>query len=253
MPEETAEQIAAREAEEATAAEAAAGEGGEGGSGDGGSNEPDPVAEARAEAEQLRTAANEAQASATAEQATLARERSEFADQKLAFAEQQAKAGDKKFPESVVKGLREEAASHRTKLREREAEVQNLKDAAKTDIERLTGEARTFEQRAVEAEKKLLRVTVGTKKGLPADLHERLIGDTQEELEKDADKLLKTVTPAPAGLDQGSRGGGSRTAAGSSGGAAGGGKGEGKGAMNDFIRSHGGRRELPGQSGATGA
>lgn len=204
----------------------------------------DPVATARAEAEAARKAANQAQASATAEQAALARERSDLADQKLKFAEQQAKKGDPGFPKEVVEKLRNEAAGYRTKLRDAETEVKKLKDAAKSDIERLTGEASAAEKRAAEAERKLMRLTVGQKAGLDPELAERLIGETEDDLKKDAAKLLKLQATPSGGLDQGPRSGRPTVTAGG---------GDPKAAMNDFLRSHGGRRELPGQSGATGA
>jgi colicin import membrane protein len=243
MPEETPEQIAAREAasqetpEQVAAAAAAAAAG---------SGADDAVAQARAAANTARQEAETAKASATAEQASLAAERSSLADEKLALAERAAKAGDKSFPPEVVEKLRGEAAGYRTKLRDAEVEVQRLKDVAKTDIERLTGEAKSFEQRAVEAEKKLLRLSVGQKAGLAPELAERLIGDDEDSLKKDAAKLLKLQGTPAGGLDQGARGGGTRPAAGA-------GAPDGKGAMNDFLRSHGGRREIAGGTSSTSA
>jgi hypothetical protein len=65
---------------------------------------------------------------------------------------------------------------------------------------------------------KLLRLTVASKKKLPMDLASRLQGETEAELEADADKLLKLVKaedtvkldggarkPAKAGEDMNSR------------------------------------------------
>lgn len=214
---------------------------------EGGSQQPDPVEAARAEAERARAAADEAKNSATTEAAAIARERSELADQKLAFAEQQAKAGNSAFPKEVVDKLRNESAGYRTKLRDAEAEVQKLKDAAKTDTERLEGAARTAEERAVKAEGRLARLLVARKAGLPDDVADRLVGDDEEALTKDAEKFAKLLgkeQPKP-NLDQGSRGGAA--------GEAGAGGGNPRAAMNDFIRSHGGRREVPGRTGATRA
>jgi hypothetical protein len=258
MPDETPEQIAAREAAEAagggsqeTPEQVAAREAAEGGSGGG----DDAVAKARAEAEAARQAADEARQSATADQAALARERSEFADQKLAFAEQQAKKGDPGFPKEVVDKIRTEAAGYRTKLREAEGEVQRLRDAAKTDVERLTGEAKTLESRALTAEQRLLKLTIARKAGLDDELADRLVGETEAELEADAKALAKKFTSATGGLDQGSRGSGTRSGGGTGGGSKGGGGAptDARAAMNNFIRSHGGQRELPGQSASTSA
>lgn len=49
------------------------------------------------------------------------------------------------------------------------------------------------EKEKSEKEKELLRLRVASKKGLPADLTDRLRGETEQELEADADKLLAFV------------------------------------------------------------
>lgn len=46
------------------------------------------------------------------------------------------------------------------------------------------------EARAEEAERRLLAVRVGLEKGLPLLLADRLVGETTEELEADADRLV---------------------------------------------------------------
>ena len=53
-----------------------------------------------------------------------------------------------------------------------------------------------YEKRDAEAkekERELLRVRVASKKGVPADLIDRLRGETEEELEADADKLIEFI------------------------------------------------------------
>ena len=49
------------------------------------------------------------------------------------------------------------------------------------------------EQEKTEKEKELLRLRVASRKGLPADLVDRLRGETEQELEADAEKLLEFI------------------------------------------------------------
>jgi hypothetical protein len=76
------------------------------------------------------------------------------------------------------------------------AELQAIKDkdASATDV--ATRKATEAEARATAAEAKLLRLTIATEKGLPANLAARLQGATEDELRADADELLKLVGPA---------------------------------------------------------
>jgi hypothetical protein len=48
-----------------------------------------------------------------------------------------------------------------------------------------------------------LRLKVASSKGIPADLFDRLRGETEEELAKDADTLLALLKPAPKADDKG--------------------------------------------------
>ncbi len=49
------------------------------------------------------------------------------------------------------------------------------------------------EKELIETKKETMRLKVAAKKGLPAELIDRLKGETEEELEADADKLLEFV------------------------------------------------------------
>jgi hypothetical protein len=69
-------------------------------------------------------------------------------------------------------------------------ELAALKEGEKTDLQKATDTAAEAEKRAVEAEKKVARLTVALRKGLTETQSKRLIGDTEEDLEKDADELL---------------------------------------------------------------
>ena len=82
------------------------------------------------------------------------------------------------------------------------ARLQAIEDAAKTQAEK-DAEARTAaEQRAAALEAELTRLKVATSKGIPADLAARLVGDTEDEMAEDADRLLalmKPTEPTPTG------------------------------------------------------
>lgn len=81
------------------------------------------------------------------------------------------------------------AQSFETRLRE-------IEDRDKTEAQRLAERAEAAERAAAEREAELRRYRVGTAKGLPADLIERLRGDSDDDLAADADKLLGLL-PAP--------------------------------------------------------
>lgn len=106
------------------------------------------------------------------------------------------------------KALEQERAARRDAektAREAQARLRAIEDQGKSDGEKLT----EAEQRAQKAENRLARVNAAIKKKLPLDLADRLIGDTSEELERDAERLAKQLTPANGGgFDQGARGGG---------------------------------------------
>lgn len=91
------------------------------------------------------------------------------------------------------------------------AELQKIRDAAKTQAEKDAEARAAAEQRATQAETDLARLRVATSKGLPAELAARLVGSTEDEMAEDADRLLAvmkpTTPPAPAGgADQGPQG-----------------------------------------------
>jgi hypothetical protein len=113
------------------------------------------------------------------------------------------------FSAEYVKGLREEAAKHRTEAKAAADKLKAREDADLSDAEKAKKEKAESDERADKAEAKLLRVEVAEKKKLTASMAARLVGDTKDELEKDADKLLKDLGTGAAGggFDQGPRGG----------------------------------------------
>lgn len=90
-------------------------------------------------------------------------------------------------------------------------ELQTLKAASQTDLERLTGERDTLKGQHGSLSAENMRLKVALKKGLVGDkavLADRLTGSSVEEMEKDADELLKLLGGGGTGFDGGARGGG---------------------------------------------
>lgn len=89
-----------------------------------------------------------------------------------------------------------------------------LEESNKSEQEKLADQLSTAVRERDEAIKAASRLRVAVEKGLPADLVDRLRGDTDDELAEDADKLLALVakddTPRPPAPDprQGGNGGG---------------------------------------------
>lgn len=80
-----------------------------------------------------------------------------------------------------------------------------ITDAQKTELERLTERAAQAEAKAAEVEQRAVRAEVSAAKGVPAAL---LSGSTQEELEASADALLEfRGKVAPPDFGAGDRGG----------------------------------------------
>lgn len=71
--------------------------------------------------------------------------------------------------------------------------LQAFEDRDKTEAQRLAERAQTAESEATKAQARLLRYEVADAKKLPAKWASRLQGSTKEELEADADTLLKEL------------------------------------------------------------
>lgn len=145
-----------------------------------------------------------------------------------------ADAGDDDIPEGLgdagkeaLKRERAAVKAERKRADDMAAKIKEFEDRDKTEAQKQAEKLADTEKRAAAAERSVLVHEVAAKKGLTgelADLASRLIGTTKEELEKDADKLLKSVGAAGGtSLDQGARG---RKSSGSSG----------NDAVNDWLR-----------------
>lgn len=97
-------------------------------------------------------------------------------------------------------------------LKKKASEFDKIAEGRKTDLERLTGERDQFKTQAEQAAADALRLRVAVKKGLVGEraaLADRLRGSTEQELEADADELLKLAgAAATTSFDAGARGGG---------------------------------------------
>lgn len=71
--------------------------------------------------------------------------------------------------------------------------LKEIEDKGKDDLQRATERADEADKKASAAEARALRAEVALAKGLTATQAKRLVGDTQEELEADADELLKDL------------------------------------------------------------
>lgn len=91
-------------------------------------------------------------------------------------------------------------------LKESLASLAQLREAQLTEeqkrqqeLETLKADLVTAQEQATTAQLEALRVLIASEKGLPAQLAGRLAGDTRDDIETDADKLLElvNVTPTP--------------------------------------------------------
>lgn len=78
-------------------------------------------------------------------------------------------------------------------LRRKAKEFDELKAKDQTEAERLQGKVQELETKAEQAERKALQQEVALAKGIPIELAYRLVGTTKEEIETDADALVKVV------------------------------------------------------------
>lgn len=97
---------------------------------------------------------------------------------------------------NVAKALKEnnkEEASRRIRLEELEAEEAKRKQAAMTESEKAKAELGVIQAELTKLRRAELLRQVAEKVGLPAILAIRIMGETPEELEADAQELLKNV------------------------------------------------------------
>lgn len=89
---------------------------------------------------------------------------------------------------AALKKANKEAEQFRLKLKE-------FEDRDKSDAERLSETNKSLEERARKAEIDLCRYRVAMRKGLTETQARRLVGESEEDLEADADDLLEAFGP----------------------------------------------------------
>jgi len=100
-----------------------------------------------------------------------------------------APASQAELDEIVSKRLARERAKYSdyADVKAKAAKFDEVEESKKSDLDKLTGKLTKAEQRAIEAEQKLLKSEVAREKGVPVAL---LTGSTKEELEAAADALI---------------------------------------------------------------
>ena len=105
--------------------------------------------------------------------------------------------GDEKLGEHGLTALKNERRANKS-LREQlaaaNARIKEFEDRDKTDAEKASERIASLEKSNTSNAAKALRYEVAVDKQLPKALAERLQGSTREELESDADSLLKLVS-----------------------------------------------------------
>ena len=90
------------------------------------------------------------------------------------------------------------ARKHEARAKENAGAAKRLKeleDADKTELQKATDKAATEATEHAKTRGELLRLRVAMRKGLTETQAKRLVGETEEELEADADELLASFKP----------------------------------------------------------
>lgn len=113
--------------------------------------------------------------------------------------------------QKVLRAERAEKNAAVKRAKDLEAKLKAIEDAQLSEVEKAKRDAADATERANKLERDALRFRVANEKQLPAWLTDRLIGDTEEELAADADRVLAELKTAGAAgprpdLSQGSSG-----------------------------------------------
>lgn len=130
--------------------------------------------------------------------------------------EQQPEQFDPERAQAKIKKANQEAANLRARLKELEPlakKAQELEEAGRSDLEKLTARAEQAERTAAQHEARALRLEVAFEKGLTPAQAKRLVGASREELEADADEILRDFPVKDDGRPKGNADLGPRTPA----------------------------------------
>lgn len=111
--------------------------------------------------------------------------------------ETEAGGDDVEAMKAALKKANREAAKYRKQAEELTAKEQERKKAEMTEAERLKAELEETRVKARALELAQMRRDAAEKVGLPAALASRIIGETSEDMEADAAKLLEDLPVKP--------------------------------------------------------
>lgn len=106
---------------------------------------------------------------------------------------------------TLIENVRNDAAKLKTDRDALAAKVKAHEDATKTEQEKAAEATQTAQNEAAAATREAARLRIALKKGLTETQAKRLVGDTEEELEKDADDLLESFKEDDDGNGDASR------------------------------------------------
>ncbi|WP_372728965.1 hypothetical protein [Nocardioides sp.] len=121
---------------------------------------------------------------------------------------------DPERAQAKIKKANQEAANLRARLKELEPlakKAQELEEAGRSDLEKLTARAEQAERTASQHEARAQRLEVAFEKGLTPAQAKRLVGGTREELEADAEEILRDFPVKDDGRPKGNADLGPRT------------------------------------------
>ena len=122
-------------------------------------------------------------------------------------AEEQQEQFDPERAQAKIKKANQEAANLRARLKELEplaAKAKELEEAGRSDLEKLTARAEQAERTASQQEARALRLEVAFEKGLTPAQAKRLVGTNRDELEADAEEILRDFPVKSDGRPKGS-------------------------------------------------
>ncbi len=108
-----------------------------------------------------------------------------------------AKGGDAAPPkDGAERRILHELAQERKARKQLQSQVEEFENAKKSDSERLAEQLQALKAEAATAKADALRMRVAAEMGLPADLHEFLVGDDEEVVRAKAQKLMAATAAA---------------------------------------------------------
>jgi hypothetical protein len=124
-------------------------------------------------------------------------------------SEQQTTQDDEPFDKDrALDTIKKQRAAEKAALDENKAlkaKLKEIEDAEKSDGEKLAERTKAAETTASSATAEAARLRVALRKGLTETQAKRLVGETEEDLEKDADELLESFKPSDEQQDDDTR------------------------------------------------